>query len=220
MLTTPSTAIQFIPGWETWVGKTNAGGYPTLITNCKTYDTTDQYLNRKLCAVCMPGYIRTQSQSSCVVGHPLCAFADDITHVCISCVHPEAYWFDATTSTCKPRNSMFDHASTRNPSADIILTCSTSGYILVGTVCTRIPNCVTSNGLTACTLCDNNFYIYGSASDKCGIYLPNCAVMAGTSSNTVSSHTCATCSSGYYLFSSACYLMPNNCATMNTAPAL
>ena len=27
----PSETIEFIPGWDHWTGKTNAGGFPELI---------------------------------------------------------------------------------------------------------------------------------------------------------------------------------------------
>lgn len=48
---------------------------------------------------------------------------------------------------------MFDNCQTRSATSDACVLCSTSGYILSGTSCIFINNCVLSNGLTSCSTC-------------------------------------------------------------------
>ncbi|EAS05268.2 AT hook motif protein (macronuclear) [Tetrahymena thermophila SB210] len=211
-MTTPTTAIQVIPGWQSiMLGLTNAGAFEAAINGCVQYDDfTNRYNNVALCVQCSKGQVKTQNQLQCVSGDSLCDYADNTTFKCIKCKDPLNYYADQITNKCLMRNQMFDNCAIRQPAADKCDTCNSNGYILdASNKCIYIDNCQTSNGKTQCTNCNQQFYL-DSGNTVCSPLPPNCSV--GTTA------ACTTCSSGYYKGSDGnCYQMTPYCTAVDPA---
>lgn len=68
-----------------------------------------------------------------------------------------------------------------------------------------------SNGVNACLTCDTLRFLDNTVTPNlCRALPPNCATATPPS-------TCNTCETGYYLWSSVCYLKMPNCSTVNSS---
>ena len=185
------------------------------IQNCQTVSVTAD-----VCASCVTGFILSSDNRVCLVAVANCATYSSSTYQttvlqCSLCNNGFYLSSSGTTTVCVAGSIQF--CLTYNINSNTCTTCN-NGYYLANNLCNAqvtIANCQTYDPVRVnyCAVCTTGFYNFA--------YTTVCVqttVKTGCMTYSVDGNSCVACSTGYYLNSGSCNLIPStyaNCLTFS-----